>query len=80
MVKYSKKHLKECYDHYKCTRVEDHAAGKHTLGLWWCERCVGLEIKAEERITLTENLFNFKRWFNGMKKFSSIKTQPPLTK
>lgn len=28
-------------DHYKCTRIEDHKAGKHgRMLLWWCELCM----------------------------------------
>ncbi len=32
-----------------------------------------LEIKVRDKITAKENLFNYKRWFNGIKKFSSLK-------
>ncbi len=38
------------------------------------------KIKVKEDIKLEENLFNFKRWFNGIKQFSSLKVSPkPLT-
>lgn len=37
-----------------------------------------LEVKTKEEISLAENLFNFKRWFNGIKKFSSVKVNPPI--
>jgi glycosyltransferase involved in cell wall biosynthesis len=39
---------------------------------------IDFKINASENIAITENLFNYKRWFNGMKKFSSIKTLPPV--
>lgn len=35
------------------------------------------KIKIKEKVTLTENLLNYKRWFNGLKKFSSLKINPP---
>lgn len=38
------------------------------------------KIKVKEDIALSENLFNFKRWFNGMKKFGSVKLNPPVHK
>lgn len=31
-----------------------------------------LKIKVHDKITLQENLFNYKKWFNGLKKFSSL--------
>jgi len=35
-----------------------------------------LKIKTSERVQAKENLTNYKRWFNGLKKFSSIKLLP----
>jgi ribosomal protein L31E len=32
-----------------------------------------LAVKAEEQVKVTENLNNYKLWFNGMKKFLSIR-------
>lgn len=40
------------------------------------KKTVTHKIKVQEDIALSENLFNFKRWFNGLKKFSSIKVAP----
>ena len=39
-----------------------------------------LKIKVNDKISTIENLFNFKRWFNGLKKFSSVKVNPPQSK
>jgi hypothetical protein len=38
------------------------------------------KLKVREDILLHENLFNFKRWFNGLKKFSAVKVNPPPQK
>lgn len=38
------------------------------------------KVKVKEEVTISENLFNFKRWFNGIKKFSSVKVAPPPLK
>ena len=35
-----------------------------------------LKVKTQENILIGENLFNYKRWFNGLKKFSSVKVAP----
>jgi len=35
-----------------------------------------MDIKTKDNITISENLTNHKRWFNGMKKFSSVKVEP----
>ena len=36
-----------------------------------------MKIDTFETVTTNENLINWKLWFNGMKKFSSIKVNPP---
>lgn len=76
-MQYTETHLKECIDHYKCTRLKDHQMGKHSLQMWWCELCVvDLELNASEKVQVEENLSNHKPWFNGIKTFSSVKVNP----
>ena len=59
------------------TLEEGHDSGWHKeLKAWKCSKCAALSIKTEENISIKENLFNFKRWFNGIKKFSSVKLLP----
>jgi hypothetical protein len=36
-----------------------------------------LEVSVQENSSVLDNLFNYKRWFNGLKKFTSIKVPPP---
>lgn len=81
---YTDKHIKKCIDHYKCTYFEDHQNGLHNhmyAPYWWCELCItSLEIHVKDKVVVKENLFNFKRWFNGIKKFGSVKLNPPPQK
>lgn len=34
------------------------------------------KVKSKENVAVGENLKNHKRWFNGMKEFSSVKVEP----
>lgn len=36
-----------------------------------------MKITTFETVTTHENLTNWKMWFNGRKKFSSVKVEPP---
>lgn len=38
-----------------------------------------MKIKTKEKVDTKENLKNYKRWFNGMKEFSSVKVEPVQT-
>ncbi len=37
-----------------------------------------LKINVVDYITIASNLFNYKMWFNGLKKFSSLQIKKPL--
>jgi len=36
-----------------------------------------LKIKVYDTLIIVESLFNYKRWFNGLKKFSSVWIKTP---
>lgn len=38
-----------------------------------------MKVQTFETVTTSENITNWKLWFNGMKKFSAIKINPPQT-
>lgn len=39
-----------------------------------------IKVQTKESVSLAENLFNYKRWFNGLKKFGAVKLIPPYNK
>lgn len=39
-----------------------------------------IQLLAVDKIIIRENLFNYKQWFNGLKKFSAIKVIPSIHK
>lgn len=39
-----------------------------------------LKIKAVDKTSLTDGLGTYKRWFNGMKHFYTVKSLPPVKK
>lgn len=36
-----------------------------------------LKIKVKDDITVTDKIHTYKRWFNGLKHFFTVKTLPP---